>query len=170
MLIGYCEGRGDMRYLFIQSILCLVVCAPVFAEGPPATVSDLAWMTGHYAGTTGNGTLEENWAEPEGGSMAALVRSTGDGATNMIELIVIEEEGSSLMLRLKQWDPGMAPRAEGFQVMELLEIGDNRVVFENVSDGGLQQLGYSLDGDQFTISVTTAQGAFDIPLTRRAAH
>jgi len=112
------------------------------------------------------------------GSLVTLDRQVNDPVDVVVagrliargELIVIEEEGSSLMLRLKQWDPGMAPRAEGFQVMELLEIGDNRVVFENVSDGGLQQLGYSLDGDQFTISVTTAQGAFDIPLTRRAAH
>ena len=84
----------------------------------------------------------------------------------MIELIVIEEEGESLTLRLKQWDPGMSPRAEGFQVMELIEIGDHKVVFKNIGADGLQQLGYSLDGDQFTISLTTAQGSFDIPLTK----
>ena len=88
----------------------------------------------------------------------------------MIELIVIEEEGDSLTLRLKQWDPGMEPRANGFQVMELIEIDDKRVVFKNIGDVGLQQLGYSLTGDQFTISIKTAQGGFDIPLTRRSAH
>ena len=159
-----------MRRLLIGSALVLMICAPAFADGPAAKVSDLAWMTGHYKGNTGNGSLEENWAEPEGGSIASLVRSTGGGATNMIELIVIEEEGDSLTLRLKQWDPGMEPRMEGFQVMELIEIGDKKVVFKNTGEVGLQQLGYSLNGDQFTISVTTAQGAFDIPLTRRSAH
>jgi hypothetical protein len=160
-----------MRHLLAGLILVFFVWTPVLGQAPPAaTVSDLAWMAGHYAGNTGNGTLEENWTEPEGGSMAALVRSTGDGATNMIELIVIEEEGDSLTLRLKQWDPGMEPRAEGFQVMELMEIGDKKVVFKNSGSGGLQQLAYSLAGDEFTISVQTAQGAFDIPLTRRAAH
>ncbi len=156
-----------MRRLLIGSVLVLLVCAPTFAEGPSAKVSDLAWMTGHYKGNTGNGSLEENWAEPEGGSIACLVRSTGGGATTMIELVVIEEEGDSLTLRLKQWDPGMEPRAEGFQVMELIEIGDKKVAFKNTGEVGLQQLGYSLNGDQFTLSVKTAQGAFDIPLTRR---
>jgi hypothetical protein len=146
------------------------VCAPVLAQGPTAQVSDLAWMTGHYKGDTGNGALEENWAEPEGGSIASLVRSTSDGATTMIELIVIEQAGDSLTLRLKQWDPGMEPRAEGFQVMELIEIGDHKVVFKNTGEVGLQQLGYSRTGDQFTISIKTAQGEFDIPLTRQAAH
>ena len=104
---------------------------------------------------------------PDGGSIASLVRSTADGASNMIELIVIEETDDSLMLRLKQWNPGMEPRAEGFQVMELIEIGDRKVVFRNVGDTGLQQLGYSLDGDRFTISISTGQGSFDIPLTRQ---
>ena len=64
----------------------------------------------------------------------------------------------------------MEPRAEGFQVMELIEIGDNKVVFKNTSEVGLQQLGYSLTGDQFTISVHTPRGPIDIPLTRRSAH
>ena len=155
-----------MRRSLIGSMLVLFVCSPALAQGPAAKVSDLAWMTGSYS----NGSLEENWAAPEGGSIASLVRGMGGGATNMIELIVVEEEGSSLTLRLKQWDPGMKPRAEGFQVMDLIEIGNNKVVFKNTGEGGIQQLGYGLSGDQFTISVTTAQGTFDIPLTRRSAH
>lgn len=159
-----------MRASLIGLALVLAVSAPGLAQGPAATVADLAWMTGHYKGDTGNGTLEETWAQPVGGSIAALVRSTADGATNMIEIIVVEEESDSLMLRLKQWDPGMNPRAEGFEVMELMEIGDKRVVFRNTGEDGIQQLGYSLVGDTFTISVETAQGSFDIPLTRRAAH
>ncbi|MGI9609332.1 MAG: DUF6265 family protein [Acidimicrobiia bacterium] len=159
-----------MRGLLSASVLFLLVSAPALAQGPSAKISDLAWMTGHYKGNTGNGSLEENWAEPEGGSIASLVRSTGGGATTMIELIVIEEEGGSLTLRLKQWDPGMKPRADGFQVMELIEIGDKRVVFKNTGEVGLQQLGYSLTGDQFTISVKTADGGFDIPLTRQTGH
>ena len=159
-----------MRRLLIASVLVLLVCAPMLGQQPSAKISDLAWMTGHYTGDTGSGSLEENWAEAEGGSIASLVRSTSGGATNMIELIVIEEEGDSLTLRLKQWNPGMEPRAEGFQVMELMEVGDTKVVFKNTGEDGLQQLGYSLAGDQFTISVKTDQGAFDIPLTRQSAH
>jgi hypothetical protein len=156
-----------MRSLIVGFALVFVIAAPTLGAGPPATVSDLAWMTGHY----GNGSLEENWAEPVGASIASLVRSTdGDGATNMIELIVVEEEEGSLVLRIKQWNPGMEPREEGFQVMELIEIGDKTVRFKNIGEVGMQELGYSLDGDQFTISIKTAGGAFDIPLTRRSVH
>ena len=60
----------------------------------------------------------------------------------------------------------MEPRAEGFQVLRLTEIGDRRVAFRNTGKGGIQHLATALDGDTFTISVTTARGSFDIPLTR----
>ncbi len=147
-------------------VLVLPFAAPVLAaDAPSATVADLAWMTGHWEGETGQGTLEENWVVPTAGTMASLVRATGDGATNMIELIVIEEEEGSLTLRLQQWDPGFKPRSEGPQVMRLIELSERKVVFEATGDGGLQRLGYSRPADdEFVISIKTAGGEFDIPL------
>jgi len=149
-------------------VLALVLAsAPAFAEGPPAKVTDLAWMTGHYKGDFGAGTLQENWANPAGGAIGALIRIIDGDAASMIELIVIEEEGDSLTLRLKQWEPGMKPRGDGFEVMELVEVGDQKVVFRGTGDGGIERLGYSLAGDQFTISLKTAQGEINVPLTRQ---
>ena len=159
-----------MRYPVLGLVLAVLVGAPTLAQEPSAQISELAWMTGHYKGNTDNGTLEEHWAAPNGGSIASLVRSTADGKTNMIELIVIEEDGDSLTLRLKQWDPGMDARSEGFQIMKLIQLGNKKVVFKGTSEDGLQQLGYSLTGDQFTIAIETAQGAFDILLTRQSEH
>ena len=159
-----------MRYPILGLVLVGLVGAPALGQEHAGQVSDLAWMTGHYKGSTGNGSLEEHWAKPDGGSIASLVRSTTDGKTNMIELIVIEEDGDSLTLRLKQWDPGMEARSEGFQVMKLIQLGNKKVVFKSTSDDGLQQLGYRLSGDQFTIAIETAQGALDILLTRQSAH
>ncbi len=122
-------------------LLALSVAAPALAaDAPSATVADLAWMTGHWEGATGQGTLEENWVVPTAGTMASLVRSTGNGATTMIELIVIEEEEGSLTLRLQQWNPGFEPRTEGPQVMRLIELGDRKVVFKNTGEGDLKIL------------------------------
>lgn len=157
-----------MRRLILSSALLLLVSVPAFAQGPAAKVTDLAWMTGHYT----SATLEENWAQPKGGSIASLVRGIGqDGAMNMMEFIVVEEVGNSLVLRLKQWNPGMDPRYDGFQVMNLTAIGENSVSFKNNGEvAGLEELSYSLAGDTFTISVKTGQGEFDIPLTRHSGH
>jgi hypothetical protein len=157
-----------MRRVITSSAVVLLMSVPVFAQGPAAKVTDLAWMTGHYS----SAALEENWAEPKGGSIASLVRGmSGDGVMNMMEFIVVEEVGDSLVLRLKQWNPGMEPRYDGFQVMDLTAIGEKKVSFKNNGEvAGLEELSYSLVGDTFTISVKTGQGEFDIPLTRQPGH
>jgi len=150
--------------------LALATAAPGSGDdGPPARVTDLAWMTGHWSGPMRLGTLEENWTEPKSGSIAALVRATNGDATDMIELIVIEEENGSLVLRLQQWNPGFAPRSPAPQVMKLVESAENQVVFEAVGEGGLKRLGYSRPApDQFVISIETPQGQeFQIPLTAK---
>ncbi|MEM1245213.1 MAG: DUF6265 family protein [Acidobacteriota bacterium] len=156
--------------LFVVSAVAFAALAaqPALGAGPAAKVSDLSWMTGSYEGSMPTGTLEENWSEAKAGSIAALVRSTdGKEATTMIELITIEESDGSLVLRLQQWNPGWVARSEGPQVMNLLSSEPNKVLFEATGEGPLQKLGYSLAGDTFTISITTAQGSFDIPLQKK---
>jgi hypothetical protein len=139
----------------------LTFALPAAAAGPAATVADLAWMTGSWKGALGPGTLEENWARPDAGSMAALVRGTGGGKTNMIELIVIEETEGSLVLRLQQWNPGFQPRTPGPQEMQLVEIAEREASFEATGEGGgLRKLTYSRPADDtFVVAVVTAQGA-----------
>ena len=86
----------------------------------------------------------------------------------MIELIVVEEEAGSLMLRLQQWDPGLKPRTDAPQVMKLVESIPNKVVFENVGEGGMKRLGYSKTGNKFTISIERPNGTSrDIVLTAK---
>ncbi len=156
------------RMLFIISIAGLLSVTVAAADNHGPSVEDLSWMTGAWSGEMlQGGTLEENWAVPKNGSMAALVRGfSPDGTTNMIELISIEEEDDTLVLRLKQWDPGMTPRGEGFQVMKLVESKDRMVKFENIGERGLAKLGYSRpEDDKFVISIETAAGqTLDIPL------
>lgn len=141
------------------------------ADGPPgASVADLAWMSGAWTGSMGGDTtLEENWILPIGGSMASLVRMTGEGKTSMVELIVIEEEDNTLVLRIQQWDPGFNPRSKEPQKMILSEIGERMVKFTAASEGGLKTLGYSSPTpDAFNVNVLTSEGGeFQIPLKAR---
>ena len=131
-----------------------------------ASIADLAWMTGTWSGAVGPGVLEENWTVPRDGSIQSVVRMTGGGQTSMVELIVIEEEDDTLVLRLQQWDPGMKPRTEGPTVMKLAEMGESTVAFEVVGEGMFSTLRYTRDGDTFTISITNLDGSsFDLPLT-----
>ena len=161
-----------MRKTGWAAMLALCVAGTMGASAEEATgeaeapsVAALAWMTGTWAGPVGAGVLEENWTAPKAGAIQALVRMTADGKTSMVELIVIEEEAGTLMLRLQQWDPGLKPRTPAPSTMKLLELGERSVKFEAVSGAQFAKLGYAGDGDAFTINIEDAAGnSFDLPL------
>ncbi|MEE3172216.1 MAG: DUF6265 family protein [Pseudomonadota bacterium] len=139
------------------------------AAGPAASIEQLDWMTGNWAGNLGPNQLEENWISSEGNSLMAAVRMTGNDATSMFEMITIEEAEGSLVLHIQQWDPGFVPRTESAMKMELTEITGNSVSFVNVSGFGMPTLGYSHpDSETFIIHVgQDGGGSFDIELKAR---
>lgn len=144
--------------------LCLVLSLPALAG-----VDDLGWMSGTWVGAMGpDQELEENWSAPRAGSIAALVRARGDGATSMIELIVIEEQDDTLVLHLQQWNPGFSPRPGGPQRMQMTELGQRSVRFESGQEGGIASLTYSRPADDtFTIKVELGDGqTIDLVLKR----
>lgn len=134
-----------------------------------ARIDQLDWMTGNWAGAIGPNQLEENWIATEGGSIAALVRVTGEGATSMFEMITIEESDGTLVLHLQQFDPGFQPRTITAQEMVLEAISTDSVRFRAVAEGGMPSLGYSRpDADTFVVHVGRPDGStLDIPLAAR---
>ncbi len=149
-------------------LICAVAVANAFAdEHMKPTVADLAWMTGSWSGAMGEETtLEENWIHPVDGSIASLVRATGGGTTSMVELIIIEEEQDTLVLRIQQWNPGFSPRTPNPQKMILASLEENTVSFKATEEGGMSSLTYTRKDDSFTITVETPAGKFNIPLSR----
>lgn len=151
-------------------LMTVTICVPatVFADGHiKASVADLSWMTGSWAGPVGDEqTLEENWIHHKAGTIGALVRITGADSTSMVELLVVEQKGESLVLHIQQWDPGFAARESGPQTMTLKGIGENQVSFGTSEPGGLSSLTYSRPTDDtFNIDVETSEGAkFQISL------
>lgn len=159
------------RALSVASIVCYMgLMTNAATADSHASISALNWMTGSWAGPAGPGrTLEENWIIPTGGSLASLVRITTEDATPMVELIVIEEENDTLVLRIQQWDPGFTPRTPGPQAMTLSDLGERSVKFVATGETGMKSLAYSSpDPDSFNIDIVGADGnAFQLQLTRQ---
>ena len=149
------------RFIVTLAAFLLLAVGPFAAQAKtPGAVTDLAWMTGAWRGALGEGFLEENWNQPVGGSIASLVRMTGKNGTSMVELVVVEEEQGTLVLRLQQFDPGFKPRTAKPLTMVLTSLGENSVTFEGVEPGGLKKLTYARpEVDTFTVFVETAEGA-----------
>ncbi len=159
--LSYGTDRMSKKSLLgaLLAFVSALIWSSFVAAGESASVADLAWMTGTWAGPLGEQTLEENWTQPLGGSITSLVRFTGNGKTGMIEMIVIEEEEESLVFRVRQWSPGFVPRTPEPQMMVLAEIGERRVRFEATQPGGLQSITYSRPATElFNIDVETGEG------------
>lgn len=71
-----------------------------------ATVDQLAWVTGAWAGTLGDRTIEQHWSAPVAGSMIAMYRSIRDNRPTLYELLAMEQEGDGVVLRIKHFAPG----------------------------------------------------------------
>jgi hypothetical protein len=129
------------------------------AEPTPGRIADLSWMVGYWTGPFGEQTLEETWMHPARDTVTGSVRLTRDGVTEMVEFILIEQVGDSLLFRVRQWFPGLRERHEEPQIMTLKEIGHRRVVFESAGGFDFRTLGYSRPSeDRFLIDVETITG------------
>jgi hypothetical protein len=141
-----------MRFRNTLITSSLLLASGWCAAQPPASIDQVAWMTGTWQTALGPNTLEENWVTPAGGSIAAMVRMYGE-SISMFEVITIEEKDGTLAMTVQQWDSGFKPRTPEAQQLILSEISDQRVMFEAVTEGSMTKLGYSRSGDTFTIEL-----------------
>ena len=150
-----------MRFL-ISSFLLLIsfsTSVSVYAAG----VEDLAWMKGRWAGNLGPATLEETWNEPRAGTMVAVVRMSSPQGVGFVEMIVINEEDDTLVLRLQQFSATFEPLMPEPHKMVMSGQTESSITF-TAESGPLTKLGYASDGATFTLSGENAQGPFEAKL------
>jgi len=144
------------------SILAMVVVMTsmnAMADPVPGRVSDLTWMAGYWTGPFGEETLEEHWMHPSEDSVLGTVRITHNGATRIMEFILIEQVEDSLLFRVNQWLPGMKSLHDEPQIMTLTDVGDRSIAFESAGGFVFKTLAYSRPADdRFVIDAELATG------------
>ena len=133
------------KLLFLTLFICTTVSSVMAQQGndntlsfdkastsPKATLTDVAWIEGHWRGEAFGGTVEEIWSPPLGGSMMFSFKLVVDGKVSFYELGAISEEDNTLMLRLKHFGPQLKGWEEKNEVVEfpLVKISDDRVYFD----------------------------------------
>ena len=73
----------------------------------PATLKDVAWLTGRWLGEGFGGTLEETWSPPLGGAMVATFRLVKDGKPAFYEMCWIREKNGTLEYNVKHFHPDL---------------------------------------------------------------
>ena len=74
---------------------------------PPATIEDVSWIAGAWESEALGGFVEEVWSNPRAGTMMGMFRATRENDIRFYELLAIAEEGGSLILRIKHFNPDL---------------------------------------------------------------
>lgn len=114
-------------------------------KGGPATIEDVAWLAGYWKGEGLGGICEEFWTGLSQDSMTGLFRLVKDGKTVFQEIFTITEQGNSLILKLKHFNPDLTGWEEKNQTIDfpLVRVAPNEAFFDGLTyrklpDGALQ--------------------------------
>jgi hypothetical protein len=114
-------------------------------KSPPATLADMAWLTGHWTGEAFGGTNEELWTAPAGKDMSGMYRLLKGGKTIFYELMLVTEVNGSLEFRLKHFNADLTGWEEKTEVIAfpLVAKRDGAMLFQGMS--------FHPDGDKLTV-------------------
>lgn len=110
-------------------------------------IGALAWLTGKWFGVVGKSPVEEYWTAPAGGSVMGMFRWLEGDGVRFYEILVIEEEGGGLVMRIKHFDPGLKGWEEKDTAVtyDLVRVDEGEAVFFSRRMDKPQWLIYTLD-------------------------
>jgi hypothetical protein len=102
---------------------------------PKASISELAWMVGHWEGEGLGGQSFETISPPVAGQMSGHFQQVKDGKVQFYEIYHFVPVGDSLMLRLKHFNAELTGREEKDQSLEfpLVAIEGEAVYFDGLT-------------------------------------
>ena len=132
------------------------------AEGADFTLEDLRWLVGDWRGTRPDGSIvEESWREAIGESMLGTFRWVADDKVRFYEILVIEQDDTGPVLRLKHFNRGLTGWEEKDEVLAwtLVEATDTKAVFrrgegEHTGDIVMELRGEQSDGLYIGVDIT----------------
>ena len=127
-----------MRRLY--TLLLLLAFATTAAADPIADAHRLSWLEGLWGSSINGMETEERWMAPKAGSLLGLHRDVRGGKLKSFEFMRIGADGDTLAYFA-------SPRAAPPTVFRLKELGEQRVVFENLEHDFPQRVLYWLETD-----------------------
>ena len=113
----------------------------------PATISQLAWLSGVWLGASGS---DERWTPAAGGSMLAIGRTMRNGVMGEFEFLCITERNGGLVYQAMP--NGRSPATD----FTLTHIDGSSVTFENLAHDFPKAIRYTLKPDGTLEAVVSA--------------
>ncbi len=102
---------------------------------PPATLADVAWLVGSWAGPAFGGTAEEVWNPPSAGSMVGMFKLIHGEEVSFYELLLIVEEERTLNLKVKHFNSDLSAweDKEDYINFRFIGVDEDAIHFSGVS-------------------------------------
>jgi uncharacterized protein DUF6265 len=139
--------------LIVSSVVSVVAVSSAQGQRPRAraTISDIAWLAGTWAGGTKPVTNEERWTPAAGGAMLAVSRTLkGDRMVAFEFLRIVERDGGLVYIA----QPDGRPPTE----FVLTSLAAQSATFENRTHDFPKAIRYSLKPDG-TLEARVSDGA-----------
>lgn len=119
---------------------------PAQASAPAtASVSGLGFLAGHWVGSSTSGiAMEAMWTAPSGNNVLGTMRQMKEGRASMYEILVAEQAGSGVSLRVKHFNPGLTGREEKdvSDHYAVIELGHDRMLLEKIGGNGTARIAW----------------------------
>lgn len=105
------------------------------AKSEPARIEDLAWIAGHWSGAGLGGWCEEIWSDPKAGSMMGMFQYVRENKATFYEFVLIMPKDSSLVMRVKHFNPDFTGWEEKDQSADfpLIKISNQTAYFDGLT-------------------------------------
>jgi hypothetical protein len=123
------------------ALLFALLMLPASLPAQTPSIAALQWMAGTWVHDEGRGRVVETWLGPGNGLMVAANLSTWPSGKKFFEFLRIAESPAGLSYHAS---PGGRPAVE----FTMKELGDRRVVFENLQHDYPQRIVYWREGEQ----------------------
>jgi len=153
-------------------VAALLLSCNALAAKPPVPapeLASLAWMSGTWTGSIGEGAYsEETWSVPAGSCMLGMWRLVKDGKPRVLELLTLTIEDTSVVMRLRHhdgklnaWEAKDAPL-----LLTLVRRGDREAAFEGTEGGKPFRLTYRRTGDSLWVVLEKERERQEYAFTR----
>ncbi len=122
-----------IRVCYFLALLCFAF--PTHAQ----EIEKLAWMTGTWTQVKDGETVQETWLGPRGKMMAAVNLTSSAKRSSFEFLRIVEKDGALSYLA----SPGGKAPVE----FKMKEVGDKKVVFENLAHDFPHRVMYWMEAD-----------------------
>lgn len=105
------------------------------AAPAPASIQDMAWLTGYWRGEGLGGHCEEMWGNPIGDRMYGTFTLRRDNKLAFSEHLVIVEDAGSLVMKVKHFTAEFHSweDKEGYVTFPLVKLEDNAAYFSGLT-------------------------------------